>query len=154
MATRPTPSEEEVNALLSVSAFKEKYSKVLIELDALHRGVFDEADAEAVAALCLLAQAALINIQATAEFTARALKRDIDFAKAEAYSRFKSATVDGKKPTDTALTMLVNKDEKVSKVYSEQNKAEKESGELKNILALLKDAHLIFRAMTKRNVNG
>lgn len=129
--------------------FKLKYAKILDELDVLHRGVYDPTDAEQTAALCLLAQALLIRVQASAEFRARSLKRDIDFVKAEAYARIREQHT-GKKITETAIVQLVNKDAEVHNAYHEQNRAEREAKELTNILALLKDAHITFRTFAKK----
>lgn len=130
--------------------FKKLYNKVLEELDTLYRGVYDPSEAAQTAALCLLAQAALIRMQATAELNARGLKRDIDFAKAEVYFEIKKNADPGKKLTDKALDHLVNKNDRVHKLYQEQNQAEKEAKEWNNILSLLKDAHITFRSFAKK----
>lgn len=140
----------------SASHFKRLYEKVLVELDVLYRGVYDPTDAEQTAALCLLAQAPLIRIQAVSEFRARALKRDIDFAKAEAYSNIRKEyhNKDPKdreqKLTEAYINQLINKDDKVHNLYQEQNMAEREAKELTNVLALLKDAHITFRSYAKK----
>lgn len=133
-------------------SFQDLYNKVLVELDALHKGIFDESEAMNVAALCLLAQNKLLRLLSAAEFRARSLKRDIDFAKADAYLRHRAPGDDGKKPTENAISALVNKDDEVHRCYSEQNNAEKEAKELANILALLKDAHITFRSLNKKGV--
>jgi hypothetical protein len=144
------PTMEE---LTSTNAFQRKYHKVLIELDALHRGSFDSDEAGEVAGLCLLAQAALITQQSSAEVSAKSLKRDIDFKKAEVYLELRNNPPDGnKKLTETALTNMVTQDAGVQDKCKEQAEAEKEAKEYTNILALLKDAHITFRAMVKKGV--
>lgn len=131
--------------------FKSFYDKVLKELDVLYRGVYDASDAEHTAALCLIAQSHLIPLQAEAEFRARAAKRDIEFIKAEAFERVKIQPNDNfKKITDALAKELVNKDEKVLEVYKQYNEAEKEAKQLTNILFLLKDAHITFRSLSKK----
>ena len=130
------------------STFDKYYAKVLEELDVLYQGVYDPQDAAKTAALCLLAQASLIKIQSSADLRARALKRDIDFAKAEVYHALKAQPSE-KKLTEVALTHLINKDDAVQKIIQEQNMAEKEAKELSNVLALLKDAHITFRSFAK-----
>lgn len=138
---------QDINAL--INNFEEKYHRVLLKLDSLHRGTFDEDDAPSMAALCLIAQAALLQELAAFDLKSRALKRDIDFAKANAYSNLKNASIDGKKVTDTALAHLIMKDEEVRRVTIEQNEAERDYKHLSNIHALLKEAHLTFRSLKR-----
>lgn len=130
--------------------FEGKYYEVLKELDALSRGVFDEEEATSRAAKCLIAQASLLNDLAAADLRSRALKRDIEFAKANAYSALKDSPSE-KKITETALAQLILKDEEVKRVSQEQNEAERDYKHLSNIHALLKEAHLTFRSI-KRGV--
>jgi hypothetical protein len=127
--------------------FTSKYHKVLAALDNLYQGVLDEDEAPGLAALCLLTQAALFSSLSGAEFKARALKRDIDFAKAEVFSKLK--VQDGKKLTDALVANLVVKDPEVQKLSRELNQAEREAKDLANILALLKEAHITFRSIRK-----
>jgi hypothetical protein len=75
--------------VISTESFNEKYKKILTELDAMHRGVFDDTESENLAAVCLLAELSLTKELAIAEHRMRALKRDIDFAKAKAYQNLK-----------------------------------------------------------------
>ena len=153
MSDQPTPTDQEIEALTSVKAFKDRYNKVLVELDALYRGVFDETEADNVAALCLLGQAPLARILAEAEFKARSLKRDIEFAKADAWIKLKTDPPGGKKIAVTEAPIILNKDEEIQRLSREQNLAEKEAKELSTILALLKDAHITFR-LIKRSTNA
>jgi hypothetical protein len=147
------PTEAEISALTSVEAFKRTYHKVLIELDALHKGAFDNDGAESVAALCLLSQGALIASQAAAELRAKSLKGDIEFKKAEVYLELRKNPPDGdKKTTETALNNMVIRNQAVHALTLDQFQAEKESKELANILSMLKDAHLTFRALIKRGI--
>jgi hypothetical protein len=143
--TKNQPSEEKISELLG--GFKSKYYIVLHELDKLYQGVFDETEAPGMAAMCLIAQASLFSVLSASEFQARALKRDIEFAKAEAFSKLKQQ--DGKKMTDALVTQLVTKDDEVKRISLELNQAEREAKELANILALLKEAHLTFRSIKK-----
>lgn len=142
-----TEHNDEVSDLLT--GFEEKYHKVLLRLDSLMRGTFDEDDASAMAAACLLAQAALLSDLSSADLRSRALKRDIEFAKANAYSSLKGVSIDGKKVTESALAQLVLKDDDVKRISNEQNIAEKDFRHLSNIHALLKEAHLTFRSIKK-----
>jgi len=153
MTEQPAPTEQEVEALTSVKAFKDRYNKVLVELDALYRGTFDETEADNAAALCLLAQAPLARLLAEAEFRARTLKRDIEFAKADAWVKMKTDPPGGKKVAVTEAPIILNKDEEIQRLSREQNQAEKEARELSTILALLKDAHITFR-LVKRSANA
>lgn len=129
--------------------FGDKYNKVLKELDSLSSGTFDEEESSAKAALCLLTQAALLADLASADLRSRALKRDIDFAKATAYSDLKSNPPDGKKVTESALSQLIIIDPEVKRITHEQNIAERDYKQLSNIYALLKEAHLTFRSIKK-----
>jgi hypothetical protein len=149
---QPDPTPKEIETLTSVETFNKRYHKALVELDSLYRGTFDETEADSAAALCLLSQAALVQVLASAEFKARSLKRDIDFAKAEAYSNIKGNPPDGKKVTEAALTQLIIKDPEVQRLGRDQNLAEKEAKELSNILSILKDAHITFRSLSKKGV--
>jgi hypothetical protein len=149
---QPDPTPQEIEALTSIDTFNKRYHKVLVELDSLYKGMFDETEADCAAALCLLSQAALVQVLASAEFKARSLKRDIDFAKAEAYSTIKADPPDGKKVTEAALTQLITKDPEVQRLSRDQNLAEKEAKELSNILSILKDAHITFRSIHKKGV--
>jgi hypothetical protein len=132
-----------------MASFEEQYEKVLKELDSLSNGNYDKDDADQSAALCLLARANLIKIQANADLAARSLKRDIDFNKAESYCNLKMSA--DKKITETALAQMILKDPNVEVKYREQLIAEKESKELNNILELLKDAHITFRSFARKD---
>lgn len=142
-----TEHDEQVNDLLI--GFEDKYHKVLLKLDSLARGTFDEDDATAMAAACLLAQAALLSELSSADLRSRAMKRDIEFAKANAYSSLKGVSIDGKKVTESALAQLILKDDDVKRISNEQNIAEKDYKHLSNIHALLKEAHLTFRSIKR-----
>lgn len=142
-----TEPNEKVNDLLD--GFDEKYLKVLKQLDSLASGTFDEDDAPSMAAACLLAQAALLTDLASFDLKSRALKRDIDFAKATSYSELKTNPPDGKKVTETALSQLITIDPEVKRITHEQNIAERDYKHLANIHALLKEAHLTFRSIKK-----
>lgn len=143
-------SDDTVERLTSSESFSANYKKILIELDALAQGVFDEGEAESVAGLCLIAQAGLIKILASKEQQARGIKRDIDFAKSDAFYNLMQTKIDGKKVAATAVPNLVAKDEKVNELYQEHNIAEKEARELANLLNILKDAHITFRMLVKK----
>jgi hypothetical protein len=140
-------NDDNVNDL--ITGFEEKYHKVLRKLDSLSRGTFDEDDASAMAAMCLIAQAALLSDLASTDLKSRALKRDIDFAKANAYSRLKNVSIEGKKVTESALAHLILLDEEVRRISIEQNEAERDYKHLSNIHSLLKEAHLTFRSIKK-----
>jgi hypothetical protein len=151
MSELPETTEQAVESLLTSESFKKNYYALLSEVDNLYRGVFDAAEADSVAALALITQAALVREIGNAETKARSLKRDIDFAKAEAYMNFKSQkTDDGKKLTENALSAMINKDDEVHRLYDEQNKAEREAKEFSNILAITRDAHIMFRSLSKK----
>jgi hypothetical protein len=139
--------DEQIKNLLT--GFDEKYHKVLLKLDSLSRGTFDEDDASAMAAACLLAQAALLSDLSSTDLKSRALKRDIDFAKANAYAGLKNVSIDGKKVTESALAHLILRDDEVRRISIEQNEAERDYKHLSNIHALLKEAHLTFRSIKK-----
>ena len=141
--------DNEVNSLLT--DFENKYHRVLLKLDSLSRGTFDEDDATAMAAKCLIAQAALLSDLASADLRSRAMKRDIDFAKANAYASLKNTTIDGKKVTESALAHLILRDDDVRRISIAQNEAERDYKHLTNIHALLKEAHLTFRSIKRPN---
>lgn len=132
------------------SQFDKLYSKVLEELDVLHRGVYDPTEAVQTAALCLLSQAPLIRIIGSAELRAKSLKRDVEFEKAQVYlSLKKDPPSEVKKLTEETLKQLVTQNKNVQKLILDQAQAEKEVKELINILALIRDAHITFRTVSK-----
>lgn len=139
--------KEKVQSLLN--DFQSVYDKVLLNLDDLSSGTFDEEEASAMAALCLIAQAALLSDLASADLRSRALKRDIDFAKATAYAKLKDSTIGGKKVTESALAQLIIVDSEVQRISKEQNEAERDYKHFANIHALLKEAHITFRSIKK-----
>lgn len=144
----PLPGQtEKIDELLG--DFGDKYHTVLLQLDSLASGTFDEDEAPNMAAMCLLAQASLLSDLAASDLRSRALKRDIDFAKAKAFADIKQNPADGKKPTDALVQNLVNQDEDVRRISNEQNIAERDYKQLSNIHALLKEAHLTFRSIRK-----
>jgi hypothetical protein len=147
MTAVDSPTEEEVKKL--TSGFEKKYHKVLSQLDSLYKGTFDEDEAPSMAALCLITQGSLLSALASAELSARAKKRDIDFRKAEVFAELKMSPSDGKKLTDALVAQLVNKDEQVKELTRDYNEAEKEAKNLANIHALLKEAHITFRSIKK-----
>lgn len=136
--------------LTSPESFNKNYDKILVELDALSKGVYDDAEASNTAALCLLAKLGLNKILAGAESKMRGYKRDIDFAKADAYFALKESKTEGKKLADTTIAQLVLRDATVRDLYSKFNLAEKEAKELDTILGVLTDAHLTFRTLVKK----
>jgi len=131
------------------SAFEKKYEKVLEELDCLYKGTFSESEGPGAAALCLLAMNDLVREVGEAEFSARAAKREIDFAKAEAYEALKGTTIEGKKLAEAALAVLILKDNKVMEASKKYNEAERQSKDLSNFYGLLKEAHITFRGIKK-----
>lgn len=134
----------------SEELFNKYYKKVIEELDALARGVFDQSEAAQMAAVCLLARNYLIKTLGEADLRANSLKHDIKFAQAEAYITAKNTPSD-KKLTDAGLTHVINKDDNVNKITKEQLVAAKEAKDLDNILDLLKDAHISFRSLMKKD---
>jgi hypothetical protein len=140
------PGKEKIDELLG--SFEDKYHKVLSELDSVYRGTFDEDEASSMSAMCLITQAALFAELSSADLRTRALKRDIDFAKAKAYESIKNTPAE-KKVTESALAQLIIKDTEVQRLTKEQNEAETEYKHLANIHALLKEAHITFRLIKK-----
>ena len=147
MVTRRNPTDEEFDNL--TSNFEEKYRKVLSELDALYEGELNEEDGPAMAALCLIAQAALLKDLSASDLAARALKKDIDFAESDAYFSLKNSSVDGKKVTESSLAQLVQRDDKVRSCTYKQIQAEKEFKHFSKIHELLTQAHITFRSIKK-----
>ncbi len=131
--------------------FRELYEKVLSELDALHQGAYNAADAQQTAALCLIAEDALIRLSGEADVKSRGLKRDVEFSKAEASSRIREERAEkNMKITESALSQLVTLDSQVHGLQDEYHHAEKEAKQLSNVLGLLKDAHITFRGFAKK----
>ena len=141
-------NSEDIKVLLS--NFNKKYHKVLTELDALYKGSFHESEGDSAGALCLIAQASLLESLGSADLRARSLKRDIEFAKAKAYKELKDNPPNGKKLAVTEAPTLLAADPEVQKLSKEQNEAEKEAKELNNILLILRDAHILFRNIGKK----
>jgi len=129
--------------------YEQKYHRILLELDSLSEGTFDEDESSSRAAMCLITQSALLSDLAAADLRSRSLKRDIDFAKAKAYAELKNNPPDGKKITESALAQLIVTDDEVQRVSKEQIEAERDYKYLANIHALLKEAHLTFRSVKK-----
>jgi hypothetical protein len=129
--------------------FELKYHNILKQLDELHKGQFDEDNAIGMAAASLIAQAALLEQLAAADLSARSLKKDIEFAKTDAYAKLKEKPPGDKKPTETALAHLILQDEEVRRITKEQCDAERDYKHLANVHALLREAHLTFRSIKK-----
>jgi len=144
----PQTNEQE-KKVSSDSGFQALYAQVIKDLDAFYAGLFDNDEAQRSAMLCLLALNALSLEVASADHRARAMKRDVEFAKADAYSTLKDSSIGGKKVTESALAHLILKDPEVQRISREQNDAEREAKHLSTILGVLKDAHLTFRSVKK-----
>ena len=142
-----TDRQDRITDLLN--NFEEKYQDVLLALDSLHRGTFNEDDAIGMAALCLIAQNALLAELAASDLSSRSLKKDVDFAKANAYFILKDTKIADKKPSESALAQLILRDSEVIRLTQEQNKAEKDYKNLSNVYSLIKEAHLTFRSIKK-----
>lgn len=144
------PGKQEWSVALTPKAFERRYNEMLGHLDNLHRGTFSDTEADEAAALCLLTSAAAIKIVGHYESIARGCKRDIDFAKAQAYARLKKDPPDGKKLTEPALANAIIEDKTVQEKIDAHINAEKDFKEMQNILDLLKDAHITFRGISRK----
>ncbi len=141
---------EVIRAIEDPDNFTKFYSEILKTLDDLHRGVFNEGNSDRIAAACLLAQVGLSKALSEAEHRARSLKRDVEFDKAEVYLRPRPKADGDKKITEAALASIISRDEKVIETQKQQSEAEKEAKNLATILGVLRDAHLLFRALIKK----
>ena len=131
-------------------AFQTRYAKLLDKLDQLERGVFDDTEGDEAAALALLTEAALIRQLSQAEARSKTYKRDVDFAKAKAYSKLKKSPPEGKKLTEVALAHAVNQEAEVIESYDQYVDMERQFKEFNNLLSLIKDTHITFRGIGRK----
>jgi len=81
------------------------------------------------------------------DLNARLLKSLVKQTRAEVFVR--EATTPEKKPSDTLLTALVDKDLKVSAEQGAFDEAEVDRDELYRMFSIFQNAHLHFRAIAK-----
>jgi hypothetical protein len=81
------------------------------------------------------------------DLNARLLKSLVKQTRAEVF--VKEATTPEKKPSDTLLTALVDKDQKVCAEQGAFDEAEVTRDEIQRMFSIFKDAHLHFRAIAK-----
>lgn len=133
--------------------FEELVGKCFEELTLASKESYNIAKAERTAAMFLAAQMQLAFFIEDTELKARHSKNDISRVEAQKYFDIKDNTVAGKKITEATLTNAVAKDSEVIKTKKENSEAEASLKKMNYIMASLKDGHIYFRNLGKKNWN-
>lgn len=104
-------------------------------------------EAEKLAGEFLGAQIACSEELKQLDLNARLLKSLVKQSRAEVFVR--EATTPEKKPSDTLLTALVDKDDKVCAEQGAFDQAEVDRDEIQRMFSIFQNAHLHFRAISK-----
>jgi len=104
-------------------------------------------EAEALAGEFLAAQIQVSEEIRQLDLNARLLKALVKQTKAEVFH--KEATANEKKPSDSLLNAIVDKDEKVNAEQGTLDDAEVTRDEMFRLFGIFKDAHLHYRAIAK-----
>ena len=123
--------------------------KCLGELTAAQKGDVDQAKAEKVAALCLVAQIRMAELLADFELRANHSKNMIAAIEAEVYGEIKTGNVSGGKITESAMTHLIAKDERVKNIKKECAKDWATLKKYNYLSNTIKDAHYYFKSLAK-----
>lgn len=126
---------------------EEMIGKISAELQEAHRSKYDIEKAARTAALCLEAQRVLASFLSEAEIFAREKKLEVERISGERWF-FHKASYEGK-TTEATLTALINKDEEVLSAKQAHIVAEADHRKWINLMSVLKDSHLFFRAVAK-----
>ena len=106
-------------------------------------------DGEAWAALALEAQIELTEFLADAELISKEKKLLVEALEGQKYLTYKKEKDKDEKPTEALLKAKVAQDKEVNDLKKEQFKAESDFSKWKNLFAVLKDAHILFRNLNK-----
>ena len=128
----------------------ELIEKCLKELELAHKEKYESEKAEKTAAMFLLAQTKLVLFIEDTELRAREAKNEVSRIEAEKYFEYKNS-MSGNKTTETMISQYVAKDEKVVESKSQAAKAEASLKKWSYVLATLKDRHIFFRNVGKKN---
>lgn len=134
-------NQEEVETLIA---------QCLKELEIAHQEHYDTIRAEKTAALFLIAQIRLAELLQDVELNAKQAKNEISRVEAEKYMEFKEMSSE-KKISENALTSLIAKDKNVINIKNEAARAEAELKKFNFILNTLRDAHVYYRGVSKRD---
>lgn len=116
--------------------------------NAYEKGVGPD-EAERLAAKFLLAQLSAGQELSNLDLSARMKKTGLKACKAEAYLQYAKVTGDAKKPTEAALSAMIDSDKTVLEEQDGLDKAEVQRDLLENYLAVFQEAHLYYRALLK-----
>lgn len=123
-------------------------TECLSETEVARREKYDGEKAERTAALFLSAQLKLSYFIEDIELGSKLAKNEVSRVEAEKYFHYKSDT--DKKLTEVALTQLVAKDPDVILVKKECAEAEARYKKWNYVLSVLKDSHIFFRTIGKK----
>lgn len=132
--------EQEVSELIE---------KCLGELSAAQNGDIDQLKAEKVAALFLIAQIRMSDLLADFELRANHSKNMIEAVEAEVYSEIKNSAASGSKITESALSHLIAKDERVKEAKKETAKHWSALKKYNYLSNTIRDGHHYFKGLAK-----
>lgn len=124
-------------------------SKCFDELKFASKEKYEPEKAEKTAALFLLAQIQLAYFIADFELNAKHSKNEIARVEGFKYSEIKD-NFDGKKITEASLTNLLAKDAAVIAAKRSNAEAEADIKKYNYLMGSLKDGHIFFRALQKK----
>lgn len=123
---------------------------ILLKTQEVKEETFLEEKADLVAAASLEAQLLLASHLATCEAQAKQAKTDYEFTKSQSAINIKLGSAS--KITDTMLEHHVNVDEEVKKAKILVAESESTSKKWTYIFNTLKDAHIFFRNLNKKQI--
>ena len=121
--------------------------KCLAELSEVQEGFYDGDKAERTAGLFLEVQLKLCNYICQVELESKLAKNEVERISAERYFFHKSEL---EKRSETALKEYVNNDDLVIKAKNDASKSESELKKWNNFLTILKEGHIYFRNIGKK----
>lgn len=135
---------------VDVDNVEDLISKCLKEISEAKQGNYDVDRAEMTAALFLETAIKLSILIEGIEFSAKHSKNEIERIEAEKYMEIKTANAD-KKITESAVSYMLAKEASV--IDSKKQNAQDEATLRKwnNILNILKDSHVYFRGLGKKD---
>lgn len=138
----------------SENVLNELFSKCCDEIAAIRTEVdFPNERADKAAALTLQTQIELSKVLRDYEISTKLAKGKIDNVQASKYNEIVNIMSSGKKPTEAAISHEIVLDENVQNAKIEYANSDGHTNMLKNWMNILKDAHIMFRARAKKDIN-
>lgn len=123
----------------------------LSELKLAYQGECQPDRAERNAALFLELQMKLADYLSDAELKAKRAKNEVERMSSQKYFEYKTGAIGSdKKLTEAALEHSISKDEEIFKMKEEMVRSEAEFKKWNFMMSVLKDGHIYYRGMGRR----